>query len=45
MLANNICAYVDTTLMGQMEEMFLDGVTGKVTTYDGRLDGSEKASN
>ena len=42
MLANNICAYVDTALMGQMDELFLDGVTGKVTTYDGRLDGSMK---
>jgi len=39
MLANNICAYVDTSLMGQMEEWFLDGVTGSVYTYDGRLDG------
>jgi hypothetical protein len=45
MLANNICAYVDTTLMGQMEDMFLDGVTGKVATYDGRLDGSLKVSD
>jgi hypothetical protein len=43
MLSNNICAYVDTSLMGQMEEWHLDGVTGKVATYDGRLDGSLKA--
>ena len=40
MLANNICAYVDTALMGQMDTWNLDGVTGKVATYDGRLDGS-----
>ena len=39
MLANNICAYVDTALMGQMDDWFLDGVTGNVITYDGRLDG------
>ena len=43
MLSNNICAYVDTSLMGQMTEWNLDGVTGKVATYDGRLDGSLKA--
>lgn len=43
MLANNICAYVDTSLMGQMNTWNLDGVTGKVATYDGRLDGSLKA--
>ena len=40
MLANNICAYVDTSLMGQMDTWHLDGVTGTVVTYDGRLDGS-----
>lgn len=39
MLTNNICAYVDTSLMGQMTTWNLDGVTGKVTTYDGRLSG------
>ena len=39
MLANNICAYVDTSLMGQMDQWFLDGVTGNVITLDGRLDG------
>lgn len=43
MLANNICAYVDTALMGQMDTWYLDGVTGKVATYDGRLDGSLNA--
>ena len=43
MLANNICCYVDTALMGQMDIWNLDGVTGKVATYDGRLDGSLKA--
>ena len=42
MLANNICAYVDTALMGKMDTWNLDGITGKVTTYDGRLDGSSK---
>lgn len=40
MLANNICAYVDTALMGQMETWHLEGVTGKVATYDGRLSGT-----
>ena len=39
MLANNICAYVDTSLLGQMYTWNYDGVTGKVVTYDGRLDG------
>ena len=43
MLANNICCYVDTALLGQMNTWHLDGVTGKVATYDGRLDGSLKA--
>ena len=40
MLANNICAYVDTSLMGQMDTFFFDGVTGRVITYDGRYDGA-----
>lgn len=40
MLTNNICAYVDTALMGQMDTWHLDGVTGRVLTYDGRLDGT-----
>lgn len=40
MLGNNICGYVDTALMGQMDTWNLDGITGKVATYDGRLDGS-----
>lgn len=35
MLANNICAYVDTSLMGQMNTWNLDGVTGKVLNYAG----------
>ena len=39
MLANNICAYVDTSLLGKMATWELDGVTGKVATYDGRLSG------
>ena len=40
MLTNDICAYVDTALMGQMDTWHLNGVTGNVITYDGRLDGS-----
>ena len=39
MLANNICAYVDTSLLGKMATWELDGITGKVATYDGRLSG------
>ena len=39
MLANNICAYCDTSLLGRMNTWHLDGVTGKVATYDGRLTG------
>lgn len=39
-LANNICAYCDTSLLGKMYTWDLDGVTGKVATYDGRLSGS-----
>ena len=39
MLANNICAYVDTALLGKMATWELDGITGKVATYDGRLSG------
>ena len=35
-LANNICAYCDTSLLGKMNTWDLDGVTGKVATYDGR---------
>jgi hypothetical protein len=40
MLANNICAYVDTSLVGQMDTWSLDGVTGNVLTYDGRTSGT-----
>ena len=40
MLANNICCYVDTSLMGEMNTWYLDGVTGNVITYDGRLTGT-----
>ena len=40
MLANNICAYCDTSLVGQMNTFHLDGVTGHVATYDGRLSGN-----
>ena len=32
MLANNICAYCDTSLLGRMNTWHLDGVTGKVAT-------------
>lgn len=37
MLANNICAYVDTALVGKMDTWNLDGVTGKVYNYAGQL--------
>ena len=40
MLANNICAYVDTDLVGKMDTWNYDGVTNKVITYDGRLSGN-----
>lgn len=40
LLTNDICCYVDTSLMGKMDEWNLDGVTGNVITYDGRLDGA-----
>jgi len=39
MLTNEICCYVDTSLMGQMDTWNFDGVTGNVITYDGRRDG------
>ena len=45
MLANNICAYVDTSLMGQMDTWYTDAVTGNVITYDGRFDGQMPAAN
>ena len=41
-LANNICAYCDTSLLGKMYTWSLDGVTGKVATYDGRVSGTVK---
>ena len=40
MLTNDICCYVDTSLMGQMDTWFFNGVTGNVITYDGRFDGA-----
>lgn len=40
LLTNNICCYVDTALMGQMDTWFLNGVSGNVITYDGRFDGA-----
>jgi len=39
MLANNICCYCDTELVGQMDTWNLNGVDGHVFTYDGRLSG------
>lgn len=39
-LANNICCYADTSLMGQMFTWNLDGINGHVISYDGRLSGS-----
>ena len=45
MLANNICAYVDTSLVGKMDTWNFDGVAGNVITYDGRLSGSPAASD
>ena len=45
MLGNNICAYVDTALMGQMDTWNYDGITGKVYTYDGRLSGQAAEGN
>ena len=35
-LANNICCYCDTALLGQMYTWNLNGVSGNVKTYDGR---------
>lgn len=40
MMTNDICAYVDTSLLGQMEDWFLDGVNGTIITYDGRYSGT-----
>ena len=40
MLTNDICCYVDTSLMGQMDTWNFNGITGNVITYDGRLDGA-----
>ena len=39
-LANNICAYCDTSLLGQMTTWKLNGVENSVVTYDGRLSGN-----
>ena len=39
-LGNNICCYCDTSLLGQMSVWDMDGVTGKVVTYDGRKSGT-----
>jgi hypothetical protein len=40
MLTNDICCYVDTSLMGQMDTWFFNGITGNVITLDGRFDGA-----
>ena len=45
MLTNDICSYIDTSLKGEMTNWYLDGVTGSVITYDGRLDGQAGGSN
>ena len=37
MLANNICCYCDTELLGDMTTWHLDGVTGYVKDYAGNL--------
>lgn len=42
MLANNICCYCDTELLGQMQTWNLNGIDGHVFTYDGRKSGSPK---
>lgn len=42
MLANNVLVYVDTSLIGKMDTWDLDGITGKVLTYDGRKSGAAK---
>lgn len=39
MLANNICCYADTELLGNLTTWNLDGINGKVYTYDGRMSG------
>ena len=39
-LANNICSYCDTALLGKMGTWNFDGVTGQVATLDGRLSGN-----
>lgn len=48
MLANNICCYCDTELLGQMTTWNYNGIDGHVWTFDGRMSGqgaSEGASN
>lgn len=44
LLANNICCYADTELMGQMKTWNLNGINGNVYTYDGRLSGQPAAT-
>ena len=44
-LANNICCYVDTSLLGQMINWNLNVVEGNVFTYDGRPSGSADSSS
>ena len=45
MMTNDICSYIDTSLKGEMNNWYLDGVTGTVITYDGRLDGQPAGSD
>ena len=40
MLANNICCYCDTELLGQMTTWNYNGIDGRVYTFDGRLSGN-----
>ena len=44
MLANNICCYCDTELLGQMDTWNYNGIDGHVWTFDGRMSG-QGASN
>lgn len=40
LMGNNICCYVDTSLLGHMTTWALDGITDRVVTYDGRMSGT-----
>lgn len=45
LLANNICCYCDTELLGDMKTWHLDGVTGKVRDYAGQITGTHDDVN